>query len=113
MLGSLRQRVSRRQTSTGNKPPTLTVTEVSESESSTTPDPDFQVKGRLQKKKPVRRSLHIHAQEAGVSKVQNQRKCTHLNFGPHQSVPSTLSGDSCFLWVCCVRTMGCVGGKEK
>jgi hypothetical protein len=116
MFGSLRQRVSRRRTSTSNKPPTLVVTEVSESESSTTPDPDSHetLKGRLQKKKNYgRRSLHIHAQEAGVRKRQRHAKLHLIRFACHtyQSAPSTLSGDFCFLWACCVRTTRFISGQ--
>lgn len=80
MFSSLRRRVSRR-TSTNNRPPTLVVTEVSESESSTTPDPDSResLKDVLQKKKQYsRRPLHIRAQESGVRKHRHHAKRRHI-----------------------------------
>ena len=71
---------SLRRTSAVTKPPTPIITEVSDSESSIMPEPDSgeTLKSRLQKKH-ARRSLHIHAQEAGVRKHRNRVKSIYLN----------------------------------
>lgn len=49
------------------------------------PDSCETLKSRLQRKKHARRSLHMHAQEAGVRKHRNRVKCTCLN--PHHFTP--------------------------
>jgi hypothetical protein len=49
------------------------------------PEPDSGETLKSQKKKHARRSLHIHAQEAGVRMHRNRVKYTYLN--PHHFIP--------------------------